>query len=115
VLIAELPELGTLTGKRIAALVGVAPVARDRGRQRGKRHIAGGRTGVRGALDMACLSAVRFNPALRAFYRRLRQAGKAGQVALVAAMRKLLVTLNAMVRDHRPWPPATVARTHKIT
>jgi transposase len=107
VLIAELPELGTLTGKRIAALVGVAPVARDSGRQRGRRHIAGGRAGVRSALDMACLSAVRFNPVLRAFYRRLRQAGKAGKVALVAAMRKLLVILNAMARDHKPWAPAT--------
>ena len=106
VLIADLPELGTLDGKRIAALVGVAPVARDSGRQRGKRHIAGGRAGVRSALYMACLSAIRFNPVLRAFYRRLRQAGKAGKVALVAAMRKLLVILNAMVRDHRPWSPA---------
>lgn len=105
VLIADLPELGTLDGKRIAALVGVAPVAKDSGRQRGKRHIAGGRAGVRSALYMACLSAIRFNPVLRAFYRRLRQAGKTGKVALVAAMRKLLVILNAMVRDHRPWSP----------
>jgi transposase len=109
VLIAELPELGTLSGKRVAALVGVAPMARDSGRQRGKRHIAGGRAGVRSALYMACLSAVRFNPLLRAFYRRLRQAGKAGKVALVAAMRKLLVILNAMVRDQQVWAPATVA------
>ena len=106
VLIADLPELGTLCGKRIAALVGVAPVAHDSGRQRGKRHIAGGRAGVRSALYMACLSAIRFNPVLRVFYRRLRQAGKTGKVALVAAMRKLLVILNAMVRDHRPWTPA---------
>ena len=109
VLIAELPELGTLTGKRVAALVGVAPVAKDSGRQRGRRHIAGGRAGVRSALYMACLSAIRFNPVLRAFYRRLRQAGKVGKVALVAAMRKLLVILNAMVRDQKPWSPATVA------
>jgi transposase len=107
-LIAELPELGTLTGKRIAALVGVAPVASDSGQRRGKRHIAGGRGGVRAALYMACLSAVRYNPVLRDFYRRLRQGGKAGKVALVAAMRKLLVILNAMVRDRRPWEPATV-------
>lgn len=109
VLIAELPELGTLSGKQMAALVGVAPVAKDSGRQRGKRHIAGGRGGVRSALYMACLSAIRVNPVLRAFYRRLRQAGKVGKVALVAAMRKLLVILNAMIRDHKPWTPATVA------
>jgi transposase len=108
-LIAELPELGTLSAKRIAALVGVAPVAHDSGRQRGVRHIAGGRGGVRALLYMACLSAVRFNPVLRAFYRRLRSAGKAGKVALVATMRKLLVILNAMIRDRRPWEPAIVA------
>lgn len=109
VLIAEAPELGTLSGKQIAALVGVAPVAKDSGRQRGKRHIAGGRAGVRSALYMACLSAIRFNPVLRVFYRRLRSAGKTGKVALVATMRKLIVILNAMVRDQRPWTPATVA------
>ena len=109
VLIAELPELGTLCGKRMAALVGVAPVAKDSGRQRGTRHIAGGRAGVRSALYMACLSAIRYNPVLRAFYRRLRQSGKTGKVALVAAMRKLLVILNAMVRDQKPWAPAAVA------
>jgi transposase len=105
-LIAELPELGTLTGKRIAALVGVAPVANDSGRHRGARHIAGGRGGVRSALYMACLSAVRYNPVIRPFYRRLRDGGKAAKVALVAAMRKLLVILNAMVRDGRPWQAA---------
>jgi transposase len=104
--IADRPELGTPCGKRIAALVGVAPAAHDSGWPRGKRHIAGGRAGVRSALDMACLSAIRFNPVRRAFYRRLRQAGKTGQVALVAAMRKRLAILDAMVRDHRPGTPA---------
>lgn len=108
-LLTELPELGTLSGRRIAALVGVAPVARDSGRHRGARAIAGGRAGVRSALYMAVLSAARYNPVVRAFYARLRAAGKAVKVAQVAAMRKLLVILNAMVRDNRPWDPAAVA------
>jgi transposase len=108
-LLAELPELGALSGRRIAALAGVAPVARDSGRKAGARRIAGGRAGARAALYMACLSAVRYNPALRAVYRRLRAAGKAAKVAQVAAMRKLLVILNAMVRDNRRWDPAAVA------
>lgn len=108
VVLTELPELGTLSARRIAALVGVAPVARDSGRRRGERAIAGGRAGVRSALYMAILSAVRYNPAVRAFYTRLRAAGKAVKVAQVAAMRKLLVILNAMVRDNRRWDPAIV-------
>jgi transposase len=108
-LLSELPEIGTLSGKRIAALVGVAPVARDSGRKSGVRSIAGGRAGVRSGLYMAILSAVRYNPVIRAFYRRLREAGKAVKVAQVAAMRKLLTILNAMVRDNRRWDPATVA------
>jgi transposase len=108
-LLTELPELGTLSARRVAALAGVAPVAKDSGRHRGARRIAGGRAGVRSTLYMACLSAVRYNPPLRAFYRRLRAAGKAVKVAQVAAMRKLLVTLNAMVRDNRSWDPAIVA------
>ena len=86
----------------------MAPVARDSGRWSGARRIAGGRPGVRSTLYMACLSAVRHNPPLRAFYGRLRAAGKAVKVAQVAAMRKLLVTLNAMVRDGRRWDPAAV-------
>ena len=106
---AELPELGALTGERIAALAGVAPVAHDSGRRSGARRIAGGRAGVRATLYMAGLSAVRHNPPLRAFYTRLRAAGKAVKVAQVAAMRKLLVTLNAMLRENRPWDPAVVA------
>ena len=108
-LLAELPELGTVSGRRIAALVGVAPVADDSGRHRGQRSIAGGRAGARSGLYMACLSAVRYNPVLRALYARLRAAGKPAKVALVAAMRKLVVILNAMLRDRRPWDPATVA------
>jgi transposase len=109
VLLTELPELGTLSGRRIAALVGVAPVARDSGKKAGARRIAGGRAGVRSALYMAGLAAARYNPAVRAVYTRLRAAGKAVKVAQVAAMRKLLVILNAMVRDNRPWDPALAA------
>ena len=105
VLVSELPELGTLSNKRIAALVGVAPMSRDSGRASGARAIAGGRSGVRSGLYMAILSAARYNAPIRAFYRRLRAAGKAIKVAQVAAMRKLLVILNAMVRDKRPWDP----------
>lgn len=108
-LLGELPELGHLSRKRIAALAGVAPVARDSGRRSGARAIAGGRSGVRSGLYMAILSAVRYNPLIRAFYRRLRAAGKAVKVAQVAAMRKLLTILNAMIRDNRRWDPATVA------
>jgi transposase len=107
-LLSELPELGTLSRKRIAALAGVAPVARDSGRKSGTRSIAGGRAAVRSGLYMAILSAVRYNPVLRAFYTRLRAAGKAVKVAQVAAMRKLLTILNAMVRDNRRWDPAAV-------
>ncbi len=104
-LLAELPELGTLSGKRIAALAGLAPFARDSGPRRGRRSVGGGRAGVRSALYMAALSAARYNPPLRAFRDRLRAAGKAAKVALVAVARKLLVALNAMLRDHRPWSP----------
>jgi transposase len=103
VLVSELPELGALSGKRIASLVGVAPMSRDSGRASGTRSIAGGRAGVRSGLYMAILTAVRYNAPVRKLYRRLREAGKAIKVAQVAAMRKLLVILNAMVRDNRPW------------
>jgi transposase len=110
-LLAELPELGTLSGKRIAALAGLAPFARDSGPRRGKRCVGGGRAGVRGALYMASLPAARYNPPLRAFYQRLRAAGKLAKVALVAVARKLLVILNAMLRDHRPWSPELAKTT----
>jgi transposase len=105
VLLAELPELGTIGNKQIAALVGVAPVNHDSGQHRGQRHIAGGRQSVRCALYMATLVGVRFNPTLHAFYHRLRQAGKRPKVALVAAMRKLIIILNALVRDDTLWQP----------
>lgn len=102
-LLAELPELGQLNRKQIAALVGVAPLNRDSGHMRGKRHIHGGRTSVRSILYMATLSATRFNPVIRGFYQRLLQAGKLKKVALVACMRKLLTILNAILRHHSPW------------
>jgi len=102
-LIAELPELGSLTRRKIAALVGVAPINRDSGTMRGKRRIAGGRSAVRSALYMAALSAVRCHPPIKALYRRLRAAGKPAKLALVAAAHKLLIILNAMIRDGTPW------------
>ena len=102
-LIAEVPELGRLSGREIAALVGVAPLARDSGRLRGRRTVWGGRAPVRSVLYMAALSASQSNPVLRAFYEGLVRRGKARKVALVAVMRKLLVALNAMVRDGRRW------------
>jgi len=98
-----LPELGRLDRRAVAALVGVAPFARDSGLMKGRRTIWGGRRQVRDVLYMAALVAVRHNPALRAFYERLVAAGKAKKLALTAAMRKLLVTLNAMLRDGTPW------------
>jgi transposase len=103
ILLAELPELGSIDHKQIAALVGVAPINHDSGQHRGQRHIGGGRQSVRCALYMATLVGVRFNPTLQAFYRRLRLAGKRPKVALVAAMRKLIIILNAIVRDDKPW------------
>ena len=117
-LIAELPELGALNRKEIAALVGVAPMARDSGLQRGRRHIQGGRRTVRQVLFMAAVTASRANPSIRAFYERLVQSGKPKKVALTACMRKLLTILNAIVRSGRPWdathplpvsPPACAA------
>jgi transposase len=97
ILVAELPELGRVTGKKIASLVGVAPHARDSGTLRGKRTIWGGRASVRAALYMATLSAVRCDAVLKDFYQRLIARGKTPKVALVACMRKLLVHLNALV------------------
>jgi len=105
-LIAELPELGVLNRRAIAALVGVAPFARDSGTLRGRRMIIGGRAAVRRTLYMATLTAIRRNPAITTFYGRLRRTGHPAKVALTAAMRKLLVTLNAILRDRRPWQPA---------
>jgi len=104
-LLAELPELGTLNRKQIAALVGVAPLNRDSGTFRGKRTTWGGRAQVRRPLYMAALVATRCNPSLRLFYERLLAAGKPKKVALIACMRKLLVILNAMLRDGKSWSP----------
>jgi transposase len=105
-LIAELPELGRLTRRKIAALVGVAPISRDSGTLRGRRTIAGGRPAVRAALYMAALVASRANPVIAAHYNKLRAAGKTAKQALTACMRKLLVILNAILRDRKPWQPA---------
>jgi len=102
-LIADLPELGTLSRRRIAALVGLAPFNRDSGRMRGKRSISGGRTSVRNALFMATIASVRFNPAIRTTFQRLVAAGKPKMTAIVACMRKLLVILNAIMRDRTVW------------
>jgi transposase len=102
-LLGELPELGTLTHKQIAALVGVAPLARDSGTLRGKRMVWGGRASVRTAMYMAALVGRRWNPQLRRFYERLRAAGKPKKVALIACARKLLTILNAMLRDNTYW------------
>lgn len=102
-LLAHLPELGLLNRKEIAALVGVAPISRDSGKWQGKRFIQGGRPAVRSALYMAALSASRYNPVICSFYQSLVARGKPKKVALTACMRKLLVILNAMARDLRPW------------
>lgn len=106
VITAELPELGTLSRRAIAALVGVAPLNRDSGTMRGRRTIAGGRHGVRSCLYMATLAAIRHNHVINATYQRLRAAGKPPKVAIVACMPKLLVILNAIIRDQRPWQHA---------
>jgi transposase len=102
-LLAELPELGTITHKRLCALVGVAPFNRDSGQGRGKREVWGGRAPVRAVLYMGTLVATRHNPVLKEFYERLLAAGKPKKVALVACMRKLLSILNALMRDRVIW------------
>jgi transposase len=107
-LVAELPELGRLSRRAIAKLVGVAPLSRDSGTFRGQRFIQGGRAPVRTALYMAALVGARRNPTLRAFYLRLVAAGKPKKVALVACMRKLLTILNTMVRTRTPWQSSPV-------
>jgi transposase len=107
-LLLDLPELGTLNRQRLAALVGVAPLNRDSGTLRGRRTTWGGRAHVRATLYMSTLVAVRYNPVFKAFYERLRAAGKAAKLALTACMRKLLTILNAMVKHHAPWQPEEV-------
>jgi transposase len=110
-LVLDLPELGTLSRQRIAALVGVAPFNRDSGPLRGTRTTWGGRAHVRATLYMSTLVAVRYNPVLNAFYQRLCTAGKAKKVALTACMRKLLTILNAMVKHQKPWHVQEVPST----
>lgn len=102
-LVAQLPELGTCSRQQIAALVGVAPMNRDSGLMRGRCTTCGGRANVRRALYMATLVATRYNPTIRSYYQRLVEAGKKKKVALVASMRKLLVILNAILRDQKIW------------
>jgi transposase len=102
-LLAQVPELGTLTHKRVAALVGVAPLNRDSGTLRGRRSVWGGRAEVRAALYMGALVAARRNPAIKEFYERLLVAGKPKKVALVACMRKLLSIVNAVLKHRTPW------------
>ena len=104
-LISQLPELGDLNRKEIAALVGVAPFNRDSGTWRGRRTIWGGRASVRAVLYMSTLVATRHNPVIRDFYERLLASGKVKKVALVACMRKLLTILNAMIKNHQRWLP----------
>jgi transposase len=107
-LIGHLPELGRLNPKQIAALAGLAPFNRDSGTMRGKRIIWGGRHDVRTALYMATLAAIKANPPIRDFYQRLKANGKPSKVAITACMRKLLVVLNAMLRDQQPWRPMPI-------
>jgi transposase len=108
-LLGQVPELGTLGRKQIAALVGVAPFNCDSGTMRGRRRVWGGRAEVRAVLYMSTLVATRYNPVIKAFYARLLAAGKLKKVALTACMHKLLTIMNAMVRDMTPWQPREVA------
>jgi transposase len=110
-LIADLPELGTLNRKQIAALVGVAPFNHDSGGRRGKRRTKGGRTAVRNVLYMATLTAIRVNPVIKTFYERLIKAGKEKKVALTACMRKLLTILNAMLKHSQVWQSKSTEAT----
>ena len=105
-LIAELPELGHLGRRQLAALVGVAPFNCDSGNWRGYRAIAGGRFEVRRGLYMATLTAIRFNPVIKAHYQQMRQRGRPAKVALIACLRQLLTILNAIIREHKTWQPA---------
>lgn len=102
-LLSELPELGSLNRKEIAALVGVAPINRDSGKLNGKRRIRGGRHRVRTVMFMAMLSSIQCNPVFKRFYERLKAQGKIPKVALIACMRKLIVVLNTMVKNQEPW------------
>lgn len=105
VLLVEMPELGTLDGKQVASLAGLAPVSRQSGKWQGKAFIRGGRRGPREALYMPALVAMRFNPDLKRMYEALRARGKPPKVAITAVMRKRVIIANALLRDHRPWAP----------
>ena len=109
-LLTYLPELGKLSGKQIAALVGVAPLVRESGKWQGKRRIWGGRAQVRRVLYMATVTATQWNPSIREFYQRLVAKGKAKKVAIVACMRKLLTILNAMVKHGELWKTTDLAQ-----
>ncbi|MBQ0832720.1 transposase [Marinobacter sp.] len=102
-LLSELPELGSLNRKEIAALVGVAPINRDSGKLNGKRRIRGGRHRVRTVMFMAMLSSIQCNPVFKRFYEHLKAQGKIPKVALIACMRKMIVVLNTMVKNQEPW------------
>ena len=104
-MLGHVPELGTLSPKPLAALIGVAPFNRDSGTLRGRRTVYGGRAEVRAVLYMGALVATRYNPVIKAFYERLLAAGKVKKVALTACLHKLLTIMNAMVRDLKPWHP----------
>lgn len=104
-LVITMPELGTLSEKKVGALAGLAPMDRQSGSYQGKAHIRGGRSAVRQALFMPALVAIRYNPDLKTFYERLTNAGKPRKAAVTAVMRKLLVTANALIRDQRAWTP----------
>lgn len=101
--LSELPELGSLNRKEIAALVGVAPINRDSGKLNGKRRIRGGRHRVRTVMFMAMLSSIQCNPVFKRFYERLKAQGKIPKVAVVACMRKMIVVLNTMIKNQEPW------------
>lgn len=103
--LSELPELGTLDRRKIAALVGVAPFNRDSGKFKGTRSVWGGRAAVRAVLYMSTLSAMRFNPAIKEFYQRLLASGKKPKLAITACMRKLLTIINSIVKTGSPWQP----------
>lgn len=104
-MLAKCPELGQLNRHAIAKLIGVAPLASDSGKHRGRRFVWGGRAEVRAVLYMAAVSAMRYNPVIRAFAQRLKAAGKPGKVVVVACMRKLLIIMNAILKTQTPWTP----------
>ena len=104
-MLAKCPELGQLNRREIAALAGVAPLAKDSGKHRGKRFVWGGRADVRAVLYMATVSSMRFNPRIKPFAERLKLAGKPTKVVIVACMRKLLTIMNSMLKNSTPWTP----------